>query len=235
MASLARFRQRIREKAADASAPPVLIVALGDSVTQGCLEEGRMDAEAVYHNRLRQMLGQRHAWTTFSVINAGCNGESLAGGIRRLDRDVIRHQPDLVLVAYGLNDACGDGGEGAEAFRTALRELVRRLRAATEADLVLLTPNRMLTRDNEAVPARWKPVIDRFIMTQTTGILQRYAQAIREVAAEQDTGLADIYAAWTALEAEGADTTRLLANGINHPNAAMHEAAARIIMKELEA
>ena len=96
MQDLARFRQRIREKAVDPSAPPVLIVALGDSVTQGFMEERRFDFEAVYHHRLKQLLEARYPQTTFSVVNAGCGGESLPGGARRLDRDVLRHQLDLL-------------------------------------------------------------------------------------------------------------------------------------------
>lgn len=227
-----RFHQRIEEKTRDNSAAPVLVVALGDSVTQGCMEEGRMDFDAVYHNRLKQLLEAEHPGATFSVINAGCGGESLPGGLARLDRDVIRHQPDLVVIGYGLNDACG-GLEKLGAFKSGLDEIVRRVHDGTEAVLVLLTPNRMASHDNDLVPARWKPDISLFTNTQNNGTLAAFARAVRETAAAHETLLADVYAAWDECEETGADTTLLLCNGINHPNAAMHELTAELIMGQV--
>ena len=37
-------------------------------------------------------------------INAGVGGDTAAGGLRRLDRDVFAHKPTVLLVAYGVND-----------------------------------------------------------------------------------------------------------------------------------
>ena len=233
MALLNQFHARVKAKAKDNSLAPVLIVALGDSVTQGCMEEGRMDFDAVYHHQLKRLLERRYPATTFSVVNAGVGGESASGGLARLARDVIRHQPDLVIVGYGLNDACGGLGN-LTAFRDVLAGLLRRIRCETEADIVLLTPNRMAAHDNDLVPARWKPIIGHFVETQRGGALNAYVQAIREVGAGIGVVLADVRAAWENLERQGTDTTPLLCNGINHPNAEMHEATARIIMKEIE-
>ena len=38
--------------------------------------------------------------------------------------------------------------------------------------------------------------------------------------------IADAYAEWQLLESLGVDTTALLANGLNHPNAEMHKVFA---------
>jgi len=55
----------------------VTIVALGDSVTQGCFETvpPSTDAEAVYHNRLRQKLAALYGCPV-NMINAGIGGDS---------------------------------------------------------------------------------------------------------------------------------------------------------------
>lgn len=37
-------------------------------------------------------------------INAGWGGDTAAGGLKRLDRDVFVHKPTVVTVAYGVND-----------------------------------------------------------------------------------------------------------------------------------
>ncbi len=228
-----RFHERIAQKTADPAEPALLIVALGDSVTQGATTEGRFDYEAVYHNQLKRLLEERHPQATFSVINAGCNGEGLPGGIRRLDRDVIRHHPDLVLIAYGLNDATAGGERNLTRFRENLDSAISRIRAETPAEIVLLTPNWMATHDNDRVPQRWKDVIQNFVRTQQEGTLEEYAATIRSAAAAAKTALADIYAAWSSLAAQGIDITTLLANGINHPDATMHATAAQLIMEAI--
>lgn len=234
MITLARFHARILEKARDNGTAPVLIVALGDSVTQGCMDPGRMDFEAVYHSRVKRALEALHPETTFSVLNAGIGGESAPGGLKRLDRDVIRHQPDLVIVGYGLNDSCAGDRAGLGAFREALSAIVGRIRRETQADVLLLTPNMMAARDNAAVPERWKPVIGMFVSRQTTGVVAAYAQAIRDVAAAGGAALADVYAKWEAFEKSGVDVTLRLCNGINHPDAGMHDMAAQVILEAIE-
>ena len=90
-----------------------LIAFLGDSVTHGCFETApgggaTYDFEAVYHNRLRLMLSEKEPTRPVSVVNAGVNGDSAAGGLARLDRDVLRFRPDLCVVNFGLNDVNGD-------------------------------------------------------------------------------------------------------------------------------
>lgn len=234
MKPLERIHERIREKAIDNQASTVFVVALGDSVTQGCMEPERMDPDAVYHNRLKKLLERRYPATTFSVLNAGIGGESAPGGLRRLARDVTSRRPDLVLVGYGLNDACGGGMAGLEAFRAAMAEIVDRIERETQADVLLITPNMMATRDNDAVPERWKPVIGQFVDAQNSGLLAVYAQTIRDLAAARGTALADVYSRWEALVKSGVDTTSRLSNGINHPDAGMHDMAAQIIMEEIE-
>ena len=50
-----------------------------------------------------------------------------------------------------------------------------------------------------------------------------YVQGLRDVAFELKVPLADAYAEWKELEQKGVDTTALLANGMNHPNADLHK------------
>ena len=83
----------------------MLIVAFGDSVTQGYTKANTIEAKYVYHQRLKEQLENRYPLTTFSVINAGVAGFTAEGSLERLQRDVIRYQPDLVLIGFGLNDA----------------------------------------------------------------------------------------------------------------------------------
>ncbi|MBX3728995.1 MAG: arylesterase [Candidatus Sumerlaeia bacterium] len=69
------------------------IVALGDSLTQGY----GLAAHESYPAKLSARLGR-------PVINAGINGNTTADALARLDSDVLRHNPRVVLVCLGGND-----------------------------------------------------------------------------------------------------------------------------------
>ena len=108
----------------------ITIACLGDSVTQGCFEltvdpsgnvNTRFDQAHTYHAYLQQMLASLYPAVPINIINAGLSGGNAPEGAARLDRDVLRHAPDLVIVCFGLNDSCS-GPDGLEAY--ALVEIV---------------------------------------------------------------------------------------------------------------
>lgn len=227
-----RFFQRIQEKALDVNQPPVLIVALGDSVTQGVMEHRMLDASAVYHRRLQEELETFFPATTFSTLNAGVSGDNTTLALARLERDVIRHQPDLVLLGFGLNDSLA-GVEKLSNFGEALGEIVRRIRGQTEADIVLLTPPFMAKRFSERIHPDHRDVAAKLIQAQTDGTLAAYAEKIREVAQASDLPIADVHAGWERLAASGVDTDLWLVNALNHPDARGHRFAATTIFHVL--
>jgi lysophospholipase L1-like esterase len=105
-----------RPPGAPAAAAATTVVFLGDSITEG----HRLPAAVAFPHRLGQALGVR-------AINAGISGDTTAGGLRRIERDVLAHQPRLVVVALGVNDAFGQSPR--ETTVANLREITRRLRA----------------------------------------------------------------------------------------------------------
>lgn len=226
---LARFHQRIAEKAADPSAAPVLIVAFGDSVTQGMTELGKQTPDGVYHARLKHMLEAAYPASTFSVINAGQSGQTAAGALASLQRDVLRHQPDLTLIGFGLNDAWG-GATGLSTFAEAIGTMLSRVAAETQSDAVVLTPSFMNKADNPRVAPEHRGLVDAMANVMNSGMLARYAQAVRDVAHAHNAPLADVYAAWQTLAEGGVDTDAMLSNGLNHPTAEAHQITAELIM-----
>lgn len=230
-----RFHNRVRDKARDVTATPVLIVAFGDSVTQGRMEFDVMDPDGVYHAHLRRTLEAASPLTTFSVLNAGMSGQTAAGALAFLDRDVLRHDPDLVIIGFGLNDAALGGMDGLPGFRQALTEHATRVRQETKAALVLLTPNFTATRDNPRVHPAQAEYLPRMVEIQTGGVVAAYAAEIRHVAGEHGVPVCDAYALWEDFAARGEDMDAHLCNGLNHPGAAMHARLgtllARLVLK----
>jgi lysophospholipase L1-like esterase len=230
---LSHFHQRIAEKTQDNTARTIIIVTLGDSVTAGAAAEGEYLHEAVYHAQLQKQLEARYPQCLFSTINAGVSGENAANGLSRIERDVLPHQPDLVLIGFGLNDASAER-EGLDNYATLLGALIQRTREETAADIILLTPNMMPRYASEKIPERWRHVTEQFIHLQSDGVLAAYAQCAREVGERNKVAVADIYALWEELETRGVDTTAMLANGLNHPDATGHRHAAEVIFKIIE-
>lgn len=76
---------------------PLKIVAFGDSLTSG----HRLRDREAYPALLEQSLND--AGLPAKVENHGVNGDTTAGGVRRLD-DVLDEKPDILLVAFGAND-----------------------------------------------------------------------------------------------------------------------------------
>lgn len=227
-----RLRRRIAEKRSFYGARPLLLVAIGDSVTQGWMEEGVLDQESVYHARVLRELRHAHPLCTFDALNAGAGGETVQGGLARAERDVVAHQPDLVVIGFGLND-CFAGDGGLDAFRDRMGSLLDLIGRETEAEPILLTPNMMCHADNPRIPDRWRQSFEEFRERQVSGTLARYAEVIRAVGAERGVPVADVYAEWERLRRAGVETDDLLANGLNHPNAEGHAIAAQAILDVL--
>lgn len=84
-----------------ANSPPPAgpIVALGDSLTAGF---GVGSGEA-FPDRLSELIGR-------PIVNAGVNGDTIAEGLARLDRDVLARKPGVVVVCLGGNDLLRRGG-----------------------------------------------------------------------------------------------------------------------------
>jgi len=98
-----------------------VIVALGDSLTAGFGVAADEAWPALVQARLR-----REGYP-YRVVNAGVSGDTTAGGLRRVEW-VLRAQPEIAIVALGVND--GLRGQSVAAMRANLAAIVERLRAS---------------------------------------------------------------------------------------------------------
>src|SRR5690348_12379952 len=69
------------------------IVCFGDSLTEGVGADPGTD----YPSLLRQKVG-------LPVINSGVSGDTTAVALKRLDADVLDHDPKMVIITLGGND-----------------------------------------------------------------------------------------------------------------------------------
>ena len=201
---------------------PITIVAFGDSVTHGAVAPGEINYETVYWNRLRQKLNAVRNYVPVNVINAGIGGITAKRSLDRIDRDVLKHEPDLVIVCFGLNDVNGTLDD----FVESLRVIFARCQAAG-ADVIFMTPNMLNTYVAATTVAAYREYAAKTAEFQTQGRMDQYMVAACTLAGEMGVPVCDCYNEWKKLAAAGIDTTMRLANRINHPLKEMHELFAQ--------
>jgi lysophospholipase L1-like esterase len=203
----------------------VTIVAFGDSTTAS---RGELK---VYADILRQELPDRGQ--SVRVINAGIGGNHSEHARVRFEKDVLSHQPDIVIIQFGINDAAVDVWKDPPASepRIPLAEYEQNLRrfinvlAERKVNVILMTPN----------PLRWTPKMRElygkppYLPNDTNGFnikLMDYAATTREIARTEDVPLIDVYQIFESFGKTASQSVDdLLLDGI-HPNERGHRLIA---------
>ncbi|HUT74492.1 MAG TPA: SGNH/GDSL hydrolase family protein [Armatimonadota bacterium] len=178
------------------------IVALGDSVTAGG-EASR--PELAFPNLFAATLSARYPQAGITLINAGIGGANSDLGLERLDRDVLDHQPQLVVIEF-VNDMLWPR----EKVIANYRRLISRIRAAG-AEAVIITPH--------------------YMWPEWMGGFDEALAGLKQVATEEKVALADASARWGALRETGIPYETLLVNSINHPDDRGHRLFVDALME----
>lgn len=233
-----KIAQKLKETTIDRHKAGVTIAFLGDSVTQGCFElylkNGEVatvfEQQSAYCHRVFDILAMLYPRVPVNIINAGRSGDRASRGINRLERDVLRHNPDLVVVCYGLNDCRRDEGS-VSTYQNALRDIFTAVQAAG-SELIFMTPNMMNTDISPHVTEpKFIAVATDTAGRQNDGILDAHLDAARALCVEMGVPVCDCYKIWQSMYEGGVNTTELLANKINHPIREMHQLFAYELVK----
>ena len=133
-----------------ASARTIQIVACGDSATAGWLV-AHQDA---YPAQLQAALRKKGYDVT--VANAGVNGDTTAGALKRFDSAIVPGT-DIAIVEFGTNDL--RSGVSTQTVRTRMTELIRSLRARKIEVLVVGLGSLDLAsvaKDNNVLYSQWR-------------------------------------------------------------------------------
>lgn len=113
------------------SEKPLVVVALGDSLTYGWM------VHKGYLDYMKEMIRNRYSNSEITLINRGIPGDTASGGVNRLQGDVLRHHPDCILIQFGLNDAFV--GYSPERYREHIEIMIRHIRENGASEIVLIT------------------------------------------------------------------------------------------------
>lgn len=204
------------------------VVVFGDSTT------ARRGKTRIYADVLTEFFADARG--EVEVINAGIGGNTTEMARRRFERDVLAHQPSVVIIQFGINDSAVDVWKdppaaeprvSLEDYRENLRFFVDEVRKHG-SKVILMTPNAL----------RWTPNLRRlygkppYDPADENGFnitLEPYAQVVRDVAKEKDVPLVDVFAAY--MDKSGPMQDDLLPDGM-HPNAKGHQIVADLLLTE---
>ncbi len=204
---------------------PITIVAFGDSMTHAAFGEDEFDHEAAYWNRLKKKILCARDFIPVNVINAGIGGTNAKESLKRMDKQVLAHNPDLVIVCFGLNDVVNpfeDYMEGLEGIFDKCKK--------SGSDVIFMTPNMLNTTVIEGIP-HYNYAI-KTAQIQNEGRMDMYMEKAIELAEKMGVTVCDCYKEWKKLS-ETQDITYLLANYINHPTREMHELFAQKLFETI--
>ncbi|MCL4691568.1 MAG: SGNH/GDSL hydrolase family protein [Candidatus Hydrogenedentes bacterium] len=171
-----------------------------------------------------------------AVVNAGVGGNSTADARLRFEQDVLAREPDVVTVAFGINDAAIDVWKGdteprvpIEIYRVNLRHFVETLKERGSRP-ILMTPN-PLAWTPKLIELYGKPPYDPDDSEGFNVLLADYAEVVRNVAVEEEVPLVDVWQLFKEHQGNYPDESLLL-DGM-HPNARGHRLVADALLKVL--
>ena len=204
----------------------IIVVSFGDSTTA---PRGKL---RVYSDILQTELTQEGL--SVEVINAGVGGNTTAMARTRFQGDVLRQEPDVVIVQFGINDAAVDVWKTPPAnqsrvlladYEANLRYFLAQIRESG-AQPILMTPNPMGWTEKLKTMYGKAP----YLPQEPDGfniILKQYAAKVREIARDEEVPLVDIYAQMAGR------VDALTLDGM-HPNADGQQLVAAALLPRLQ-
>jgi acyl-CoA thioesterase I len=189
---------------------PLSIALLGDSISTGCNASGWANAapwqppyQDLFALNLEAVYGSKVSLKNFAV-----GGTDTGWGLTAIGK-VIDAKPDLVILAFGMNDSAGRSAASYQANTQAMIDAVRKARGETEFILIAT----ML--GNADWPALHQ---ERF---------PQFREALARLCGP-GIALADMTSVWAEMLKFKKDWD-LTGNGVNHPNDFGHRVYAQVL------
>jgi lysophospholipase L1-like esterase len=194
-----------------ASRDPLRIVLFGDSISTGCNASkwaGAPPFRPFYGELLMTELETAYGHAA-SMTNLSLGGVTSQWGVQQIER-VIAQQPDLVILAFGMNDSTG-GCPTADTIANLRAQMAAVRQARPSAEFILVAS--MLPNPD------WHAA--------NVGLLLEYRAALLALD-EPGVAVADVTGVWVELH-KRKDFLSITGNGVNHPNDWGHALYAQVL------
>jgi lysophospholipase L1-like esterase len=204
--------QLVRIRAKLKAGSPVKLLTLGDSISTGANASGSAGAPPMqpgYHGLVARGLEARFG-SKVTEKNLSVGGMDSAWGLKQVPA-VLAEAPDVVLLAFGMNDA--SGRRKTEDFVKIIKQTIDQIQAARpECDVIVISPMTANPEWSHAAPE----------------LYPAYAKALGALSGP-GCALADVTSVWTAV-LEKKPYLCLSGNGLNHPNDFGHRLYADVVL-----
>ena len=124
------------------------------------------------------------------VINAGVSGDTTILAIKRIEEDVLAHNPDIVIMNFGMNDhaeviSTNQPLVSLRTYENTYRTMIKRI-LKTGAKIILVTHNGVCTENNFYSPGLYG-------LDYGADTMHDFFDVVKSLADEFDLGLIDIY------------------------------------------
>ena len=164
------------------TAPPkkLRVVFFGDSITQAGVQP------TGYITKLDSIVKQAHLPDSVELIGAGIGGNKVYDLYLRMEEDVLKMNPDVVLIYVGINDVwhkvSSGTGTDPEKFEKFYRAIIKRLQDKN-IKVILCTPSVIGERNDNS--------------NQQDGDLNQYSNIIRSIAKDLSLPVCDLHNAFS--------------------------------------
>ena len=164
------------------TAPPkkLRVVFFGDSITQAGVQP------TGYITKLDSIVKQAHLPDSVELIGAGIGGNKVYDLYLRMEEDVLKMNPDVVLIYVGINDVwhkvSSGTGTDPEKFEKFYRAIIKRLQDKN-IKVILCTPSVIGERNDNS--------------NQQDGDLNQYSNIIQSIAKDLSLPVCDLHNAFS--------------------------------------
>ena len=162
------------------------VLFYGDSITEQRLYTTYVEHYVLTHYPERRITFINTGWGGDQVTRNECVPCRGVGGLARIKRDVIDHQPTVVTLLFGMNDGrYYDFDEPTmKVYIDGLTAIIQEIKAKTKARIYVMTP----TVYDGTRNTPWSHT------TRYNDVLDRYSEAAKQIAAREQLPVIDLHA-----------------------------------------
>ena len=193
---------------------PLSLVLLGDSISTGCNSSGWANGapfQPAYQDLMKMHL-EAHYRSQIKLTNLAVGGTSTPWGMTQIPK-VVEAKPDLIILAFGMNDSSGRSPE--EYGKNVSAMISTAMRSVPNAEFILVA-SMLGNRD-------WT--------TLKHEVFPKYRDELAR-RCEPGIALADMTSVWDEFLRRKRDHD-LTGNGVNHPNDFGHRVYAQVLLSLL--
>lgn len=103
------------------------IVGFGDSLTYGY----GIKSSICFINRLDKYMPEYFPLISWNIINSGINGDTTENALKRIEKDVLKYNPNIVLILFGTNDTSNYSGQKItlDMYKNNLAEIIKKIKS----------------------------------------------------------------------------------------------------------